>query len=63
MTIPDLIAFVEGQAYCPCCGEVRECDPECTYREDCEESGKVAQARYEQMLAARCALGDKTEGR
>jgi hypothetical protein len=51
-----LIKFAEGEAYCPCCTGVYECDPECTIREDAERLGGEAWIRYERMLAARAAL-------
>ena len=50
-----LVAFAEGEAYCPCCTGVRECDPECTIEADCK-SGGDAWIRYERMMAARDAL-------
>lgn len=51
-----LIEFAEGEAYCPCCEGVRECDPECTIKEDCQRSGGGANDRYELMVRARTAL-------
>lgn len=59
MNVSALISFAEGEAYCPCCAGVRDCDPECTFKEDCEESDSAAQEKYERMLIARCALGDE----
>ena len=26
--------YIESDAYCPCCAEIRECAPDCTIRED-----------------------------
>jgi hypothetical protein len=51
-----LIAFAEGEAYCPCCAGVRDCDPECTIKEDCESARGAAWDRYTRMMAARDAL-------
>ena len=51
-----LVAFAEGEAYCPCCTGVRECDTDCTIKQDCESAGGDAWGRYERMMAARDAL-------
>ena len=46
--------FAEGQANCPCCVGVYECDPECTIEADGIRSGHSEV--YERMCAARRAL-------
>ena len=51
-----LVAFAEGEAYCPCCEGVRECLPECTIEADCKSAGGNAWNQYERMMAARDAL-------
>ena len=56
-----LVAFAEGEAYCPCCTGVRECDPECTIERDCKTGGGDAWNRYERMIAARDALKTDNE--
>lgn len=58
-----LIDFAEGEAYCPCCEGVRECLPECTFKEDMEQCGGDAVSKYERMMAARRALnaGEENE--
>lgn len=51
-----LIEFIKGMTYCPCCTSFEECDPECTYKEDCEALGGEAWYRYERMIEARAVL-------
>jgi hypothetical protein len=46
--------FAETFAGCPCCEELRECAPGCTYRDDCLDVGIVRD--YDCMVAARAAL-------
>ena len=51
--------FAESLARCPCCEELRECTPGCTYREDCSGAGCFDD--YCRMQAARVALwGEET---
>lgn len=47
-----LIAYAEGDAYCPCCEGTTECDPNCTYRQDTANYPE----QWERMTAARDAL-------
>jgi hypothetical protein len=49
-----LRAFAETFARCPCCEELRECCPGCTYHDDCEQAGYSK--HYDRMQAARAAL-------
>ena len=49
-----LRAFAESFARCPCCEEIRECCPGCTYHDDCLNVGIVTD--YDRMKAARAAL-------
>jgi hypothetical protein len=49
-----LRAFAETFARCPCCEELRECAPGCTYHDDCLDVGIVTD--YDRMIAARAAL-------
>ena len=46
--------FAEMFARCPCCEELRECSPGCTYQDDC--LGVARLDYYERMVAARAAL-------
>ena len=46
--------FAESFARCPCCEEIRECCPVCSYKEDC--SGAGCSDNYDRMQAARAAL-------
>ena len=46
--------FAETLARCPCCEELRECSPGCTYGEDAEHVGLLD--HYDRMVAARAAL-------
>ena len=46
-----LIAFAEGEAYCPCCEGVRKCERGCTYKKDVNGN-----SHYQRMVAARHAL-------
>ena len=49
-----LYDFAYSFALCPCCTEDRVCDPECTFKQDCEQVGKIAY--WERMVRAREAI-------
>ena len=49
--------WIEGDCACPCCGEVRECLPGCTFAADCPaDAERMAGAR--EVLYGAYAAGE-----
>lgn len=44
-----MASWIDGDCTCPCCGQIKECNPECTFATDCPQDAK-------RMTAARAVL-------